>query len=66
MPAELPDGWRLCLLPDHRLRLEAAQNLPAPITATGLVSALVGFALALDLYLDRLEAAGLGSGSAKT
>jgi hypothetical protein len=66
MPEELPEGWRLCLLPDHRLRLEAAQKISAPVTAIGLVSALVGFALALDPYLDRLESAGLASGSVKT
>lgn len=66
LPESLPAGWRLRLLPDHRLRVEAAQALPAPITAVALVGALVGFALALDPYLDRLESAGLASGSAKT
>jgi hypothetical protein len=59
LPAALPAGWRLRLLPDHRLRLEAEAALPAPTTAIALVGALVGFALALDPYLDRLESAGV-------
>lgn len=63
LPAELPVGWRLRLLPDHRLRLETDQALPAPITATALVAAMVCFALALDRYLDRLEFAGVAAGS---
>jgi hypothetical protein len=59
LPAALPQGWRLRLLPDHRVRLEAVLTLPAAPTATSLVGALVGFALALDPWLDRLESAGL-------
>ncbi|WP_137181388.1 hypothetical protein [Roseomonas sp. AR75] len=58
LPSELPPGWRLRLLPDHRLRLESETALPAPTTATALVGQLVGFALALDPYLDRLDSAG--------
>jgi hypothetical protein len=58
LPKALPPGWRLSLLPDHRLRLEAEEALPAPTTATELVGRLVGFALALDPYLDRLDSAG--------
>jgi hypothetical protein len=63
LPAELPEGWRLLLSPDHRLRLEAELPIPGPTTATGLVSAMVRFALALDPYLDRLEFAGVGAGA---
>lgn len=66
LPGDLPPGWRLRVLPDHRLRLEAEQPLPAPTTAIALVGAMVGFALALDVYLDRLESAGVESGTAKT
>jgi hypothetical protein len=58
LPADLPAGWRLSLLPDHRLRLETEAPLPAPTTATALVGRMVGFVLALDPYLDRLESAG--------
>lgn len=58
LPSDLPPGWRLSLLPDHRLRLDAEELLPEPTTATALIGRLVGFALALDPYLDRLESAG--------
>lgn len=59
-PPGLPGGggWRLRLLPDHRVRVEAQAALPGP--ATAMVAAMVRFALALDPYLDRLEAAGAG------
>ena len=54
----LPSGWRLALTPDHQVRLEARARLAAPVTATGLLAAMVTFALALDPYLDRLDSAG--------
>ncbi|MBR0683197.1 hypothetical protein GXW74_22100 [Roseomonas eburnea] len=59
LPAHLPSGWRARLLPDHRLRLEASAPLAAPANATALVASLVRFVLALDPYLDSLEAAGV-------
>jgi hypothetical protein len=58
VPVELPPGWRLRLTADHRLCLES--EAAAEASAAGLVAALVRFALALDPYLDRLEAAGVG------
>jgi hypothetical protein len=61
LPHELPAGWRLRVLPDHRLRLEAAMDLPEETTATALLGAMVNFALMLDAYLDRLESAGVGA-----
>ncbi|HEV7264556.1 MAG TPA: hypothetical protein VGN83_06530 [Falsiroseomonas sp.] len=66
LPLELPAGWRLRVLPDHRLRLETDVPLPLPTTAIALVGAMVGFALALNPYLDRLESAGVSGGSANT
>jgi hypothetical protein len=57
---DLPAGWRLRLLPDHRIRLETENPLPNPAHSAALVTAMVAFALALDPYLDRLEAAGAG------
>jgi len=68
MPGELPEGWRVRLLPDHRIQLMSQQSMPDVATATRLVGAMVRFALALDPYLDRLESAGVtaGAGSAKT
>ncbi|WP_270933744.1 hypothetical protein [Falsiroseomonas oryzae] len=67
--ADLASGWRLRVMPDLRLWLEADAPCPDPVTATGLVAAMVGFVLALDPYLDRLEAAGVPAspvGMAKT
>src|SRR3954470_20922110 len=45
LPACLPPGWRLRLLPDHRIRLEAADRQAVP-TATSVIAAMVRFALA--------------------
>jgi hypothetical protein len=56
LPAELPEGWRVTLTPDHRLRLEVA--CPGEATAVHLLSEMVRFALTLDPLLERLEAAG--------
>jgi hypothetical protein len=56
LPPELPPGWRLRLTPDHRLALE--MDAPPQPTAVALLGTMVGFAMALDPYLDRLEEAG--------
>jgi hypothetical protein len=56
----LPEGWRMDLLPDHRVRVQPVASIASPSTATGLVAALVRFALDLDSYLAALEAAGTG------
>lgn len=67
LPPGMPEGWRLRLLPDHRVCLEARETLDGPPTAVALLTRLVRFALALDPYLERLEAAGAGPpGTAKT
>jgi hypothetical protein len=64
----LPEGWQIGLTPDHRIRFEADLALVPPTNSPELIAALVRFVLALDPYLDRLEAAGAGwaVGSAKT
>jgi hypothetical protein len=56
----MPSGWRAQLMPDHRIRIEAEAPMDAPSNVTALVSAMVRFALALDPYLDTLEAEGAG------
>ncbi|MBR0650504.1 hypothetical protein GXW78_12585 [Roseomonas terrae] len=58
LPQRLPAGWRARLLPDHRIRIEAEAPMDSPSNAIALVAALVRFALALDPYLDALEAGG--------
>jgi hypothetical protein len=62
LPSSLPEGWRLRLTPDHRLRLETEASLAAPPTAVRLVAEMVRFVLALDPCLDRLEAVGATPG----
>lgn len=58
LPRRLPAGWQARLLPDHRIRIEVEAPMDCPANATMLVAALVRFALALDPYLDALEADG--------
>jgi len=58
LPRELPPGWRLSLLPDHRILLDAGADIALPITASGLVVELAGFLLTLAPYLDLLEGVG--------
>ena len=58
LPRHLPPGWQARLLPDHRIRIEAEAPMDCPANATALIAALVRFALALDPYLDALEAGG--------
>jgi hypothetical protein len=60
LPRTLPPGWRVQLLPDHRIRLEAATDTAQAPTATSVIAAMVRFALALDPYLDRLDSASAG------
>jgi hypothetical protein len=56
LPPDLPEGWQLRLTADHRLALEA--QAPAGGTAVAMLGEMVRFAMAMDPYLDRLEAAG--------
>jgi len=61
---ELPPGLSLHLLPDHRLLLRRHgqwRSPGTPLAALALVTEMVGFALALDPYLDQLEEAGAGA-----
>lgn len=58
LPPEMPPGWRLRLMPDHRLCVETEGS--PQLSAAPLVAAMVRFALALDPYLGRFDAAGAG------
>ena len=58
LPENLPEGWHARLMPDHRIRIEAEAPMDCPSNVIELVSAMVRFALALDPYLDTLEAEG--------
>lgn len=67
-----PPDWRVRLLPDHRVRLEAEASLALPITAVGLVTAVTRFLLAVAPYLDMFDERGMAEpplslpGKAKT
>ena len=64
LPHSLPAGWRLQLLADHRVLLEARLGIDLPITATGLLGRLAGFLLDLSPYLDLVEELGMASAEA--
>jgi len=51
----LPADWRVRLLPDHQVRLEAEVLLSWPATAVDLMTQLTRFLLALAPYLDLLD-----------
>lgn len=59
LPRALPGRWRVMLLPDHRVRLEAESQVALPITATDLLAELTRFLLELAPYLDVLDEAGI-------
>ncbi|MBU6500130.1 MAG: hypothetical protein KGQ40_16515, partial [Rhodospirillales bacterium] len=57
--AALPPDWRLHLLADHRLALEASLELALPAGVATLVGTVALLLLELAPYLDELEEAGL-------
>lgn len=59
LPATLPEGWRLCLLADHRVVAETHLDLQLPTSAEHLVTELSLFLLRLEPYIDLL-AEGMG------
>jgi hypothetical protein len=59
LPRALPGSWRVSLLPDHRVQLEAGSQVTLPITATDLLAELTCFLLELTPYLDLLDESGI-------
>jgi hypothetical protein len=55
LPGTLPPGWKVELLPDHRILAEAQDHLELPTRAENLVTELTLFLLRLAPYLDLLE-----------
>lgn len=55
----VPEGWRMSLLPDHRAVLEAGVDLPDPLTAASLLTAITAFLLRLGPYLDLVDESGM-------
>jgi hypothetical protein len=64
LPRALPGPWRVVLLPDHRVQLEANSQVTLPITATDLLVELTRFLLKLAPYLDLLDEAGIAAAAA--
>lgn len=54
-----PQGWRVRLLPDHRVRLETEASLMLPITAVALLVEVTRFLLELAPYLDMFDERGM-------
>jgi hypothetical protein len=63
LPQMIPGPWRLVLLPDHRVTLEADTQVSLPNTATELLVAVTRFLLDLACYLDLLEEVGIAGAS---
>ena len=59
LPRSVPPDWRLCLLADHRVVLEADPRISLPATAAALLTELTCFLLALAPYIDLLDEAGV-------
>jgi hypothetical protein len=58
-----PAGWRMNLLADHRVWLEADTLIALHITAAGLITEITCFVLHLAPYLDLLDESGLALGN---
>ena len=55
VPGQLPSGWRLRLMPDHRPRLDRDVRIPLPVTVSGLVAELSAFLLELSPWLELFD-----------
>ena len=55
----LPQGWRVRLLADHRLEIEAEESLPFPALVGELMVPATRFAIRLGPYLDLLDEHGM-------
>ncbi len=62
IPPRLPPCWRLRLLADHVVQIEAGLSLRLPVSAVGLVSELSAFLLAASPFLDVLDEGGMDRG----
>jgi hypothetical protein len=59
LPRSLPRGWRVLLLSDHCVWLEAETQIALPITAAALIAEITRFLLILGPFLDLLDEEGL-------
>lgn len=61
LPGLMPAGWRLTLLPDHTVMVQAEALLTLPVSAVALVTEMAMFLLGLTPYLELLDAEGIGA-----
>lgn len=57
---QLPQGWRIHLLADHRIQLDTEQSLHWPATAPALLTPIVRLVLQIAPLLDLIDETGLG------
>jgi hypothetical protein len=55
----VPAAWRVRLLADHRVWMEAETRIALPITATALITEIALFLLEVGPFLDLLDETGL-------
>jgi hypothetical protein len=56
----LPAGWRMRLLPDHRIQIDLEQYMALPTYATALMTPVVSLVLRTAPLLDFMDECGLG------
>jgi hypothetical protein len=59
LPAALPPGWSLRLLPDHRVQLETDQAMAWPATVGALLAPVIELVMGAAPVLDLMDEAGL-------
>jgi hypothetical protein len=65
LPRAVPRLWRVLLLPDHRVQLEADSQVTLPIAAVDLLVEITSFLLELAPYLDLLDESGIAGVAAE-
>lgn len=53
------ENWKVSLQPDHQVVLTAIVQLPPPVTATALLTAITAFLLSVSPYLDLVDESGM-------
>lgn len=59
LPAVLPEGWKMRLLPDHRVQLETEQTMEWPTTVAALLTPVIALVMGAAPVLDLLDEADL-------
>jgi hypothetical protein len=59
LPAALPEGWKMRLLPDHRVQLETEQATEWPATVAALLTPVIALVMVVAPVLDLMDEANL-------